>query len=1825
MKWGILFLLIFTGCLPSQEQRLRSTEELSSSTNGNNNTTDESSPSIDSTVSWLNSGLSTQTLTIDFDNNKTMYLFGDQVNNFLSGDNNMNRVYCLEVLFTATSSSTPLRLRVKANPGLSNNFNQGVITRYLSVNLGTTVGNNYCNKDELRFVAGTSSEQLFAADDSNRDGIVDGNDIGIAAGPAQVCPTCLNILTSSSIRLLATSFSGENSNFSTPHLYEISNASMAINELTLRIDMNGNASNNTGACSDTSCQQNGFDCCIEGQCVNEAGVKTAAVNLNPTGFILAEQEKFSNPNWYKNYPEFYFICLEQPPTNNDPTDPNEPTDPSGEAEERLEQLEFDFNCLTQLDAGTQSEPFHIDFLSGTPTCSECASDSSPATCTLQVMQRLYDNCGCSETTLNGSIQNCPAYTYNQVFQIGSDGQPTEEVLAYECRTPPPTQTPLPFSDLDVTVNSRSAPHRFFNVDNEEIDPTVSLPTGTDATQEGDAFQYLDDFYIFPNNEPFSMNSILGQMTVQLNLARPATVIDLEFDKQYLITTRNGIYISCPTCARDSWFSNFSPFPNSQTGVGIQAIGYTTRRDTFETNITLGNYGDTKFSRACYLPPTMIPFSHSGDTDEQNQRLNRLETQAALFVNGYQKDWYGFNRGALIGSFDGVTWFAIGKGRRVRSTSTKLFLAINAPFADLASPSEHLVSVQEYDFVSTAPLYDFDPSEQINSAFQNEAGSCQFWHQCEVDADCITRLGWEYSCADVSLQQTQWPSFDPVTVREEENAIRAGTIAEFLQQGTLPPGSSTRRCVYRGAGAPCRTDYESIADEGVRKHFTCAPNFYCANINFSDDFNSEVARFGRPLDELVESKNHFYGMDANLLGRPKHYVDNGNLSTLPSNVRSTLSENFALMDSSGTSQFGLCRPGKKLPQYSGLTDTQDWEYSEQHADNDNDGKTDFISQIAGCNSALFTDLRYSSCPMLDAEGNYVQTQDDFINDNFTLDNVGSGLTKRFVTEKLSYSQNACGLEALDDSVVVGPSTDSDFLSTFSAFKTIEAPPLTSSNTIIEPTLARDACLRKAGAVCHTDLDCSPNRMMAGAVDLVDPSFFGNEAEKKYYEEFLICGQAEEEPTAGATDYFEYNMTNNRCCRPVGENLTMYTEDSPNAEESQGLTSHIFGSLNPTSPTRYSRYSSVDATVNTITQESNLIRVSADTTDIDGNGELDNTINITNILQWRTIHESAAKTCCGGGWVRKFEDGTNDWAVVNRLNINLSNFQCLNYRSHLYLTENADALGLNQNELDQDKIDFCLDPGFSASGCIQHEIAAITDFNVSKPVIDLTINTMEISTDTDYMQSRWTSNLWSFRQLQSNVDSSFSPFLDWDQDVDDVQKKYISVRLPTHISVDANLDGSLDFTVELTDPDATTNPNGSDTITCSEVTPVTYSCGSTFNPVLGGASDEENGGLCFQPGVHQDGGDLWFNDLCDPLSDTCCYTYDPANRILSVAYNNTITNDANNFGNFDMFLYLKDWKAVGTLSYEQDFINALGSPLVDDVSAIEGRRSSSPGNALYYLEKLARFEYLGIPQMTYEPIYCNDNYQKMVPGLFEEEVDGLPLTNVIEFLNHPRTFRDDNVSTPWQVDTAGGDVDADNLNQNMVATQELVAKPQIFSDNQFKCCLELGSVVEEDGDHSVCCSGFAADDADLKQELQQNGQNGDGKFFCKLPTGTDLNVYFNKFVSGEGLSSDMGVNPLENEDFDSSTGEPRIEIDVINKLVALGERFCDSNTTRRGAVIGNFPAQPSGTQGQQNGGTSINSIADSNSDVGNANNVIQGAQMYSLGFKWNHHIYCDLGNN
>src|SRR5690606_30047739 len=105
-----------------------------------------------------------------------------------------------------------------------------------------------------------------------------------------------------------------------------------------------------------------------------------------------------------------------------------------------------------------------------------------------------------------------------------------------------------------------------------------------------------------------------------------------------------------------------------------------------------------------------------------------------------------------------------------------------------------------------------------------------------------------------------------------------------------------------------------------------------------------------------------------------------------------------------------------------------------------------------------------------------------------------------------------------------------------FRLIEAK---SGKTIpiVEKSLIQNACLRRAGSVCHTDLDCSPNSMHEEATGMFALSYFGNIAERDYYAESLVCAQKEPEPYVSDIEGLKkFKMNQNVCCREVGKDLT-----------------------------------------------------------------------------------------------------------------------------------------------------------------------------------------------------------------------------------------------------------------------------------------------------------------------------------------------------------------------------------------------------------------------------------------------------------------------------------------------------------------------------------------------------------------------------------------------------------------------------------------------------------------------------------------------------------------
>jgi hypothetical protein len=1653
-------------------------------------------PSFTGNVNWFSTGQSVSgNLLINENTSDVVFIRGEAIDNFLRKNGNENESFCLIASYNNNNPSAQRNLRALASPITFNNFSSGTVERLLKINIPNNVDNsNIC----------TGNAYAFKLDENNASSTTDQVTAAQSAfSPPELCPDCGSIISSTRVDLYKVDSGGSGI------VQFIGRDQLNLKSLGLRIDVQSNVSDPGGSCSNSECSAKGFDCCLDGQCVND-GVEKPNATQN-SDYQVAMNDILENPSNYTNYPNIFYVC----PTSTSPDDGSDDSDviidPDAQADESLvEQIE-DFECIEE---GKKNTP---DFPSlGIDRCQDINEY-------IQVRNSVWDRCGCEATPFPSDPDEPACPDFGLKLKLNNDG----DISQVQCLIPDTNVEPIPFQTLDLSVSNRTAPHRFYSKSGVNFDDVTKINDPT-VEPEGERFFYLDESgKTQPNDQAgteFSMNSILGQFSIDLSKARPAKVIPVELDRVYTIAARSGFYTPCPSCSTDSWFSAFTAHPASQLGKGLQATGHTTSRETYKNNITNGNYEDTIFGRACWVPPTMIPFTHRPNPDLNAQRRNRLQAQAALYVNGYQRDWFGFNKGALIGSFDGIKWFAIGKGRRVVADSEKLFLAINAPFADLAENTDTIVEVVADQSLDTVAESDYDFDLPQNDPRQNSGATCQSYHSCDVDSDCISKLGWEYACADVSRYKTTWPKFDinaNEIVGEEESPAN---VRDFIQN--FSQNQDQKRCVYRGAGSICKRDFNNSIDPLLKKQFSCAPNFYCASLG-DNVFNDRLVRTPAILEQIL------FGQDADVLGRPEKYVRATN--NLTNEIRINIQHNAELI-SGNLSDFGICRPGRSISNAN---------YIDRHRTPDGQSRTDYISQIAGCSSSSPDASRIQSCPVIETRENRETPVGDIIRTDHP--------------ERLVRVQNMCGAESQKIN-------NTGFVE--SSFKEIEADPISTIVDLLTPKMARDACMRRAGSICHTDLDCGPNRLHADqATFLGREGFGGSTAEKRFWEEALVCSQGEKTPLFGDEDFLSYDLTQNRCVREINQEITMYSQisalefDPGIGQENVDLQVTQFAINNPRGTKRYSRYTTVPADISQVHTEKDVLGFNAPLVPFTNTSSEDYK---KHFYQWRTINYTGKNSCSGGGFVRKFDDGTKDWGKITRLQLDPETFECLNYSNPLVLNRDLMAAGGgNVNNYDKEFDRLCRAPG--DGGCVQIPIDRAEAFEIVpptavSPTAFSTINTtpregvpacggphiQDLSTDVPY-QPVVVPEL-SMRGPTGNCPDNFL--------FNDTFKNFISVFLPLYIVGPNALIDSLDFRVEYFDD----QENSLGDFPLSRCAP----------GVQSNLQSESDAGTL--------NNNFIFNTVNFPENTWC-----------------TITHDG-----FDVLIARGEQGAVGG-SWDYAGVKIPFTSASNHLAGIDGL---NPGNDLYYLTKLARLELLGIPQIVHEPLYCNDDSSKLLEGIFDfqPQVKSVFEADARDFSTFTSAIR---LQEIYDNET---DSEPDNANPDgKFVYQDKISLPKVFSGHEFRCCRNLGKVVSTAGE---CCSGFALEDG-----------NNDDQLTCRLPRRTNLNVYFNRFVSAEGIDPDLPLGGLSDEDFIPETGEPKLRRSTYDKIQALGIRFCQSNDTRRGSTTGFFFGEPNNGFFQQEAPTEdgrMYSIIDSARDGDGENDV--GTIRFLEGFRWSHHIYC-----
>ena len=2013
----ILILLLSGACVPkpntinttSNSSKNVSTHSNSTRPSSRSNTATEDQSPIGEPTSELywysNHEIANDTITINSNLNSVIYLRGSDVETFFENVG-MDDSYCLVIDYGYEGAKSQLRYRAV---GINfNNLSLGRVEKLFRIDVpDKTTNKGFCQ--------GTANS------------ISDENNIVYHA--SEVCPSCLRTFNSKSIKIFKST--------GTAVSEEVEEDLLLVSGLSVRIDPTNASTSNISSCSDSVCSAKGYDCCLEGQCANDGQKRPGALEhpqyfqskidiaVNSLNFTKYPEIYYVCTNFERE------VVSDNSTTSGECSDSSIDTqdacEDAGEtfttteevANNRFEQYKKEYYCL--LEAETANPDYAIGSCSdisysGQTTC-ENAGETWTSFCYpsgseedfKNIRADVWDRCGCEAEPFPTTTEDNPCPDFGLKAVKNTEG----EILEVLCKIPVSVIDPPIFQELELEVSTRSAPHRFFidydsdstgNYSGENLDELTLLlsdyqekvvgvqiedileeklgaptPSSSNVIMEGmsdkPTIGYTDvaNRLSFIGHDDMTFVSLTGEFDVQLTGAKPASVVYVEFGQNYIIRAKEGRYEPCPMCDVDAWFSSFSAHPPSTQGRGLEAIGYTASRDNYVSNITMGNYEDTIFGRACWIPPTMIPMTHRnwGDNSREDRR-RRLRAQTALYVNGYQRDWFGFNKGALIGSFDGVKWFAIGGGRRVTAKSTKLFLAINGIFSDLASPSTISVEILTDNGINVASDQDFDPNLEPDDARIESGATCQKYHQCEYDADCVTQLGWEYMCADVSQYRTTVPEFDfyanEENDNEEQERVSIG-MSNFLHNAM--PSGTKKRCVYRGAGSICKRDYTSLDrfqdDSSIhgpsaptnrakidrQKLITCAPNFYCAE--FSDNvFNDKVVRDVSNLGLIL------YGQDADVLGRPLHYIGGGNsLSANHRNLGENTDKNYypsiksyyrspSGNEDNTINEWGVCRPGKS----HGSINNNNSSYLEQHQDKDNLRRADYVSQVGACNPEETSANRVVACPIFDMRafidqgaesenGNFLDyifyaNQDDIVSDGLTTYSFDRDGTIRL-------SQNSCGKEVQFD--------PGDGI--ISIFKDIENP--SNPSSFLTPGLTEVSCMRRAGAVCHTDLDCSPNKFHAEVAETYSKDAFGGtQAEKDYWEQYLVCGQKDRPPYISGFYFDSYDIRKNRCCREVGKEITMYTysEDGDTTNYLDTNESNLSPSAltydDPTATGRYSRYSTNERFNDGANR---LIPQISKSDDYVGDyaGDLTNPKP-----QWQIFQETGRNTCCGNGFVRKFADDTNDWSKRNRLIIPPESYTCLNYRNEFVEAMTDDEVrdrliheGDENNDLrtnfDLDNKMFCTSPAegvsstyladdgndkgypldpYHGKGCPQISMSGDDpdDYN------DTTPPTTGFFDDTEKRQRDPSNPGDPLDENQASIIiRPYLPLIRYDSDHKQIDSFEAGIYFP-HLHADAPFfplgvedSGKLagaNYEVSYSEGDDEDNLKGD----MSAIWPLPYavpfahvvdeeagtyrekysSFGASFiipsyirslqdanldvfvlyRTADGATRNEE---VVPRPCADADVNWPWVIDpangdtaytkigndgLVDadgnPLNDEdFCYAIDElSGQTIGLFYGNSDSTTKCDDNGPDVTKACIDisialvWEAgnrEGSTYYASDDLSCTLTAGTDSHRC----EALTPGSPYFYYSKLAKFELLGIPQIDYEPILCNSNRLKLLPGIFEYNEKEVTTVNGAEGSALCDSDLDDHEfvgfcdidesslpNSSYTTDTTSGD----RLTRVL---KDKISMPDIFSENEFLCCVKLGEVTET---ASNCCSGHAiyVDSSDATTAKQKGME-------CRLPYGANLNVYFNRYVSSDGLLEDSILREDEEpvgftlDDFDPRTGEvlPSEDTDLI--LEALGEKFCTGDrgnnpayddsrghTVRKGSVAGFFPAgptsfftydykHPDSEPAPNSAGTDTNKLRmgfvdhyfdaetpSTNSDI----SFPRSYYTYQAGYRWNHHYYC-----
>jgi hypothetical protein len=793
----------------------------------------------------------------------------------------------------------------------------------------------------------------------------------------------------------------------------------------------------------------------------------------------------------------------------------------------------------------------------------------------------------------------------------------EKTTSFICTYPDP-DVPTPPLQTTVFLNSKTVPHKFYDVNGVNYDLGDSA---SEDPQEGVKFEYTDGHNLKPNNvdKHIGFNEIYGSMNIDAASPQPPKVVNLDKGKTYDIFIDQGSFSTCLNCGSDYFSGMQKIFPNNfqYNGGGYLPDLVESRRRSNK-----GDYSadDFRFGRACFVPATMIPWTHRANSNLTTQRNDRQNAQHFLFANGYNKDWYGFDYGSVIGSFDGIKWFAIGNQRKIRAESKKLYLAVNAYFGDLTINNSFKVTVNEMNAV-------LNSGSLVRHDSDSDGAQCQKAHYCENDNDCITQVGYDYSCQNVSSFQTPWPQFDA-----SGNEVSGSNPTSLLG---LVGGSNgqVKRCVYRGQGSLCAqrnmnvNAVNSYTNSTLPALHTCSQNSYCADINQSE-FNTKIARYAESpgsqnIQTFISDKTDTFGLGARILGRPFNYFGN-------EGVTSNLRVHFNALNVDG-----LCVPGKDIDNVNTLEEMNFINTTTRQADKiTNIGRT-----IAS--TTLQNENFLAACPATDDDGDFTHFK------NLSLNSTDH---KRFAI-KNNMSTNSLILPSLS-----GQNLFND-----------------NSAQVQRLGYHKNSCLRAPGAKCFSDFECSPNSYISGKFKAIS-NFNGeiNTAEQNFWEEELVCANSQEryqENSIYPNPVYETNE--HKCCRETSKDFTYFSQPHENStfkvvdNTGKPLIPGVNQDYND--PERYSRTHTVyDKLISDPTNYPSMVSAAPQPSS-------PLAMTLAKIKQYNTLHLNNERMCCTGHWTRKFASGTNgNNGGTKHTNTTLQNIPIVTFKSLSWNPNNVPAL-------------------------------------------------------------------------------------------------------------------------------------------------------------------------------------------------------------------------------------------------------------------------------------------------------------------------------------------------------------------------------------------------------------------------------------------------------------------------------------------------------------------------------------------------------------------------